>query len=180
MKLLCFDTETTGLPLPRSAPLEKQPKIIELGIIVLDGMKEVHRQGWLINPGEPITAEITKITGITNEDLVGKPSFKEVWSEATGHFLGADGIVAHNLPFDMSLLEFDCLRIGAPPNLPLVKICTVQEFMHIFGKRPKLTELYEHFMGKPLAQTHRAVDDVEAMVEIMRASGFLADLTNPV
>jgi hypothetical protein len=32
-----------------------------------------------------------------------------------------------------------------------------------------MTELYEKALGHPLAQTHRALDDVHALVEIVRA-----------
>jgi len=178
MKLLVFDTETTGLMLPSSAPLEKQPKVIELGLVVLDGEEEVFSGNWLVNPGEQISAEITKITGITNDQLVGMPSFAEVWALAYGHFLEADGVVAHNLPFDKGLIDFECTRIDGQPwgGWPATQICTVQEYVHVFGRRPKLKDLYEQYTFKKLEQTHRALDDVRALVEAIRASGLIATL----
>ena len=33
----------------------------------------------------------------------------------------------------------------------------------------KMTELYQHALNKPLPQTHRALDDVMALVEIVQA-----------
>ena len=178
MKLLVFDTETTGLTLPSTAPLEKQPKVIELGLVVLDGLEEIFSGNWLVNPGELISAEITKITGITNDQLVGMPSFAEVWEEASGHFVQADGVLAHNLPFDKSLVDFECRRITEAPFLfwPSVQICSVQEYVHVFGRRPKLKDLYEQYTFKKLEQTHRALDDVRALVEAIRASGLVTTL----
>lgn len=179
MKVLVFDTETTGLLLPSAAPLDKQPRIIELGIAVLLDGQTIEEHNWLIDPGEPISAEITKITGITNEQLTGKPSFKDVWSEAQGLFLSADAVIAHNLPFDKGMIDNEVQRLMGEPlgcGWPEVQLCTVQEFSHVFGHRPKLTELYEHFLGRPLMQTHRALDDVHALVEIVKASGLLGAL----
>jgi hypothetical protein len=69
------------------------------------------------------------------------------------------------------VLYFELLRTGwerrfpFPPN----QVCTVDSTMHIKGRRMKLTELYEHTQGKPLAQTHRAVDDVRALWECYKA-----------
>ena len=38
MKVIYFDTETTGLLKPKMVPLEKQPYIIDIGcIVVVDG-----------------------------------------------------------------------------------------------------------------------------------------------
>ena len=77
--IVVFDTETTGLPLHPDAPLEKQPKIIELGAALLDetgAVVDTFQQ--LLHPGEDITEEITKITGITNEQLKDQPKFVDV------------------------------------------------------------------------------------------------------
>lgn len=172
MKIIIFDTETTGLPLPNAAPLEKQPKVIELGMVVLDKGTE-HRLNWLINPGEQITEEITKITGITNDDLVGKPAFSEIVPEVLEWFAGSDVAIAHNAPFDTKLINFEFKRLGIEFPWPESVVCTVQEYTHRFGKRPKLTQLYEDVMGETLAQTHRAIDDALALCDALDKDGFL-------
>lgn len=166
---IVWDTETTGLTLPSEAALETQPKIIELALAVLSRNAVTSRHVWLINPGEEITPEITKITGITNDDLRGKPSFAEVFPEVLEVFHGAHGMCSHNLPFDRTMLVNELRRIGKeyafpyPPN----QLCSVQAYHHLAGRNLKLTELYERVLGKPLAQTHRAMDDVNALVEIL-------------
>lgn len=170
---LVFDTETTGLLKPSTAPLIEQPKIIEFALVELDAeYNEIGAWEWLINPGELISEEITKITGITNKDLDGKPSFIEVLSEIERVFMGRERVIAHNLPFDWGMLTNELKRIGReyafpyPPN----QVCTVQ-LAHdlLFGRRAKMTELYEVTLGKKLEQTHRALDDVRALCEIVRA-----------
>lgn len=171
-----FDTETTGLTLPSSAPLEKQPKVIELGIALVEGGKIIGEGNWLINPGEPISAVITKITGINDAKVAASPCFREVWNGEAQYMLrNAGAVVAHNLPFDKALIDYECMRLNDAPfdGWPKIQVCSVQEFAHLFGHRPKLTDLYKHFTGKDLAQTHRALDDVKALVEALLASELL-------
>ncbi len=177
MKAVIFDTETTGLLLPSSAPLEKQPRIIELGIaVVIDG-KLASEHNWLINPEMEISAEITKITGITNEDLVGKPLFRQLLGEIEEVFGGSDYGFAHNAPFDVGMLTNElkrCGRTGFP--WPTEIICTAQEYTPVMGKRPRLINLYEYVMGRPLAQTHRASDDAMAVFEVLQKDKFFDQL----
>ncbi len=176
---IILDTETTGLLKPKSAPLNEQPKIIELAFIKVQDGVVLSEHEWLVHPGELITDEITKITGIKNEDLEGKPAFKEILQQVEDLFVGADRLIAHNAPFDTGMLRNDIARAEWPKEFPWPKetICTVQEFRHEYGRRMKLTELYEKKVGKPLAQTHRALDDVKALFEMLVAAGFYANDT---
>ena len=181
-KTIIFDTETTGLPKPMATTdLSKQPKIIELGIVVVSGDEIVSTHNWLLNPGEQISAEITKITGIANDQLVGMPKFSEIISDVVDIFKDADYAVAHNMQFDRSLLTFELRRLKEtglstgfkfPPNC----VCSVQEYHHLFGHRPTLKKLYEKATGSPLAQTHRASDDAMALYESLLALGFFNDI----
>lgn len=171
---LVFDTETTGLPLPMIAPLEKQPKIIELALTLVDNGKVIGSRSWLFNPGEPLSATITKITGLTDDDLAGKPTFAECLQEVMVPFKRSDITVAHNHNFDYSLMQFELMRCGCTDfPWPDLSMCTVQEYRHVMGFQPSLMVLYEHVMGKPLAQTHRAQDDVDALVELLIKEGAI-------
>jgi DNA polymerase III epsilon subunit family exonuclease len=172
MIIAIADTETTGLLLPSSAPLENQPKIIELGVVLVENGEVVGTRNWMINPGEEVTAEITKITGITNDDLKDKPSFNDILSEVESVFKDCDVLIAHNAPFDVGMLENEIKRCDAESFLPKEQICSVQEYFHEYGHRPRLIQLYEDKVGKPLAQTHRASDDAMALYEALSADGF--------
>lgn len=171
-RTLVFDTETTGLLKPDVSDLAKQPKIIEFALCELDRQYNVvGTHTWLINPGELITEEITKITGLTNDDLKDKPFFIEVLPEIIVAVKGADRIIAHNAPFDHGMLVNDLKRIGLDHKFPYPSewVCTVQLAQElIYGRRARMIELYADTMGKPLEQTHRALDDVMALVDIVR------------
>lgn len=173
MKFLIFDTETTGLRLPSAAPLEKQPRIIELGLVVVERGAIVDEANWLINPEQQVSAEITKITGIRDEDLLGKPLFKDLLSDLRERFAACGATVCHNAPFDLGMMAAELELCGCVDfPFPELAICTVQEYAHMFGKRPTLKELYAKFVGKPLEQTHRASDDAKALAEALLADNF--------
>jgi DNA polymerase III epsilon subunit-like protein len=193
---IVFDTETTGLTLPGVADLDKQPRIIELGAVRISGGKRVAELSQLLQPsivledacknhqtsaagdcvqrGALCYKKIATINDINKEMLADKPTFKEFMPQLAEFFKGAVYLIAHNCPFDLALLQYDLARCGAleafpiPPN----KICTAQEFTYMFGKRPRLIQLYEKVMGVPLAQKHRALDDVNAMVEVLDKVNF--------
>ncbi len=169
--IVVFDTETTGLPLHPDAPLEKQPKIIELGAALLNREGEVvETLSQLIHPGEDISEEITRITGLKNEDLVGAPPFKDAVPMLRHIFEQAFAVFAHNLPFDRTLLRLDLRRADVLDfPWPQDEYCTIGLHRSIWGRNMKMTELYQHALGKPLPQTHRALDDVMALVEIVQA-----------
>ena len=99
---ILFDTETTGLLLPSTAPLEKQPYIIELGAVKVNEHGAVLGQlEQLLLPPVPITAEITKITGIQQADVADKPTFAEFLPRLIQFFSGAghtraDTLICHN------------------------------------------------------------------------------------
>lgn len=171
---IVLDTETTGLLLPKTAALEKQPRIIELAFSRIEGGKVISEHEWMLDPEVLLDEKITKITGIKQEDLVGKPKFREVLAEVEDAIAGADVLIAHNAPFDSGMLSNElarCARTGFP--WPASVMCTVQEFYHLKGRRLKLTDLYELKLGRKLEQTHRALDDVRALVEILQAEGMV-------
>lgn len=170
MKTIVFDTETTGLPLHPSAPDERQPRIIEFACVLLDDDNAViDEYETLIFPGCKLPAEITKITGITDDDLRGQPIWVAVMDEIKRRFAAADRMVAHNLPFDTRLVQMELDRHGIKRwPWPQHQVCTVQEWYEHYGYRPKLINLYEDLTGEPFEQKHRALDDVMKLAEVWR------------
>ncbi len=175
MRLIIFDTETSGLPRPSVAALAKQPRIIEFGAMLITERGTLIKElSMLINPGFAVSEEITKITGIKPEDLQDKPGFQTHLPAIEGLFRCADILISHNLPFDHSLLRYELMLAGCEDfPWPDQLICTAQEYTSRMGFRPHLKDLYETIMGRPLAQTHRALDDAHAVYDIIMKDGFL-------
>jgi DNA polymerase-3 subunit epsilon len=168
--ILLYDTETTGLTLHPDAPVHKQPKMVEFGGLLIsrvDGsiIEEIQT---MVDPGEPIPAEASKISGIYDKDVEGAPTFIQLLPMFRRVFGSASTVSAHNLPFDKAIVQGELARHSITDfQWPERGVCTVGLFKDHWGRNPRLIELYEWAMGKPLAQTHRALDDVKAMYEIV-------------
>jgi DNA polymerase III epsilon subunit-like protein len=180
--ILVFDTETTGLLPHPSAPLAEHPHIIEFGAVLMSAKsgKVEEEISILINPGVPITEEITRITGLTDNDVRDAGRFVDVLPQLERVFAAAGTVVAHNLPFDRGMIRAELRRqelVEFP--WPGKEVCTVGLYREIWGRNPRLIELYEYIMEKPLAQTHRALDDVMALVDIIQHEKLWRDVLRP-
>jgi DNA polymerase III epsilon subunit-like protein len=174
MLFATFDTETTGLPFHRAAPLESQPRIIEFGGIITDGNDIIEEFTFICNPGIAIEAIITDITGLTNDDLKDKPPFKHFIPQVQEFFSKADAVIAHNASFDTSMVEFDCRRVGkalSDVSYPDLRICTVEQTTEMFGKNMRLIDLYERYVEQ-YVQKHRALDDVICLHKLCKVLGI--------
>ena len=66
-EIVCFDLETTGLD-------NRREVIIEIGAVVLRNGEVAEQFSTFVDPGRPLTREITELTGITDQMLEGAPS----------------------------------------------------------------------------------------------------------
>lgn len=179
--IILFDTETTGLTPPSRVPLEHWPRVIEVACVVCEGETIIETFSQLIQPECPIPPKITKITGLTAEDLVGMPLFAAVLPRLMDLFAKCDTAVAHNFEFDRNMIDSETKRAtGKPFQWPATTLCTVQQYAHLSGRWLKQGELYEYFMKKPQAAAHRALDDVLALHECLVAAQFFQTLCGGV
>lgn len=160
-----FDTETTGLVRHSAIPLKDQPRIVEFAAIRINAKgKEVDRLDFLVNPGIPIPTDVAaKSHKITDDDVARKRSWSHHVKSVAKIFWGAKGSIAHNLSFDMALVNFAMARAETVMVWPERKICTVEETVHILGRRMKLNELHAHLFEANFDGAHRAMNDVEAL-----------------
>lgn len=166
-----FDTESTGLLKPEANDLAEQPEIIEIYCVKIDENFEVLGEfNSFIRPTNPISEKITEITGITNEMVADAPDFAFVYQELAEFFKGADEMIAHNLPFDRSMVANELLRIDKLLQFPwpIKHTCTIEKSMPIEQRRMNLTNLHKHFFNKGF-DAHRAKNDVHALVRCYHA-----------
>lgn len=173
---LVFDFETTGLTLHPNAKPALQPRAIEFaGLVLAQDGTILSEHSWLINPGVPIEEVITKITGLTNDDLATAEPFAAGIDRLRLLCAGADVLVAHNLPFDHAILSHELATAGALDGWPWPRwgLCTAQTYEPLWGRRPKLIELFEAVTGNQYQQTHRALDDVRALATVVAQEKLL-------
>ena len=103
-----FDTETTGFE-----PLTGD-RVIEIAAIeLINDLPTGEQFHALLDPERDIPTESTRVHGITNAHVEGKPKFADV-AEAMLKFFGEAPLVAHNAPFDFAFVDFELTRIGRP------------------------------------------------------------------
>ena len=167
MNIVVWDTETTGLLLPNNSPLEEQPKIIEFyGVKINEEFEILDQVECFINPNEPISKEITRITGITDADVEYAKPFKDNAPAIEKLFHDCDVSVAHNIAFDNGMLSNEFKRIGVEMPRARHDLCTVEAMQDNLGFRISLTMLYKRFYGKHF-KAHRAKSDVFALVSCL-------------
>jgi len=185
MRLLIFDTETTGLPKTRD-PASKGPynwpHIVSLSWAILDTdtNQVLHTRDYIVKPEDwVIPEESTKIHGITNELAILKGhSLQNVIQEFL--YEQCDAWVAHNLEFDMGVIVNAVLwdlHLQFPAT-PQRKFCTMLLSRNICKlpgkynsyKMPKLKELYTHVFAKPPREDelHRSIYDTLILAEIIK------------
>lgn len=118
-----IDIETSGLS-------RQHAEVIDLGALRVENGIITDTFSQLVQPSEPVSLEITDLTGITNEMLDGQPSICEVLP-AFRDFIGDTILVGQNLlNFDIPILNRCCignavLHIENPccDTLPLARQC---------------------------------------------------------
>ena len=148
--IVCFDIETTGLD-------KRTEAITEIGAVVLRNGEVVEQFSTFADPGRPLTTEITRLTGITDEMLKGAPSQEEAVN-AFLDFVGDRPLAAHNAEFDMGFIGEACRRMGRPfENTSLDSLILAQNLLPDLGKY-KLDIVANH-LNLPAFNHHRAYDD---------------------
>lgn len=153
---VAFDFETTGLG--------AEEKITEIGAVkVKDGFL-VARYSSLADPEKPIDPLITRITGITNEMVAGKPTAKQLMPSFHAFTEGLP-MVAHNAAFDCRFLEREAQGAGCYFDQEVFD--TLYYAKRILPGMPsyKLTALCA-LLGIPQPDAHRAWCDAEAAARL--------------
>lgn len=185
MKLLIFDTETTGLPKSRNSAAagpNNWPHIVSISWLILNSDTNAieKQENHIITPlNWTIPSDSTAIHGITNEyaKTHGKPLLEIMQRFQNETY---DGIVAHNIDFDMNVVVNAILwDLNQQPRLFPQTFCTMKISRNIcklpgnYGnfKSPKLKELYFFAFGKmpDESQLHGSLYDVLILTEVIKS-----------
>jgi len=159
---LCFfDLETTGTNITTD-------RIIEIAVIKMMPNGEVLRKTNLLNPTIPIPAESTAVHGISEKDIIDKPSFKEVAKEYARFLEGSDLSGFNVLKFDIPVLVEEFLRAGVEFDYSRKKIIDSQRIFHLMEKRT-LSAAYRFYMNEDMKDSHKAEADTEASMHVLLA-----------
>ena len=161
--LVIFDLETTGLDLVKD-------RVIQISYIKVypDGKEE--RGNHLINPEKPIPSVVEELTGIKNEDVKDKPTFKQMAQTLNQVFSGSDIAGYNSNHFDVPLLAEEFLRAGVDFDFSKCRLIDVQTIYHKMERR-NLAAAYKFYCGRKMEedfQAHRADEDTEATYRVLQ------------
>lgn len=162
--LVIFDLETTGLDIVKE-------RIIQISYIKVfpDGKEE--RADFLVNPERPIPSLITQLTGISDDDVKDKPTFKQIAKQLCGIFTGCDFAGFNSNHYDIPLLAEEFLRSGIDFDFGRCRLIDVQTIFHKMERR-NLAAAYKFYCGRKMEddfQAHRADQDTEATYRVLKA-----------
>ena len=145
--LVVFDLETTGLDLVKD-------RIIQISYIKVypDGREE--RGNELINPERPIPELVTSLTGISNADVQGKPTFKAIASRLNESFKGCDFAGFNSNHFDIPMLAEEFLRAGIDFDFAKCRLIDAQNIFHKMERR-NLAAAYKFYCGREMEEDFR-------------------------
>lgn len=154
---IVFDLETTGFSAIKD-------RIIEIGAVkVVDG-EITDRFSTFVNPGIPIPFEITQLTSITDEMVIGSPGIEVVLPQFLA-FAGDGVLVAHNAGFDVGFIEQNLRNQGQKPEFVYVDTVAMARVLLPTLSKYKLNVVAKA-LNISLENHHRAVDDAAATAEI--------------
>lgn len=110
-----------------------------------------------------LNSDVRRITGLQLSDLIGKPKFRDEFPKIATMMEKCDRVVAHNLTFDMDVVNYEVERFEGSFKWPKRKICTVEATEHLKGHRLSLTALHTELFGSGFPSAHRARFDVYAL-----------------
>ncbi len=150
---LFLDVETTGL----DAAFDE---VIEIGAVLVEAGVAVSEHHWLVRPNRPVPPVISALTGLTDHDLDGAPSFDEL-EPALERLLRGVTVVAHNALFERSFLarQFRELEVLDSCELALV----------LFPELPSHSlDSLVRWAGRAPGTQHRALHDARDTVAVVQ------------
>jgi len=187
MKVLVFDTETTGLPSKKGydnyypyteLKYYDNSRIVSIAWNLYDDDELISSKYCIITPHDfkiDNNSIACKINGITDEISIKKGiNIGDMFSKLHTDLYNTDIIVAHNLLFDEHILLAELYRNLRNDIISIYEskqyYCTMKYSTNLlkipmkYGnfKSPKLIELYLYLFGEKFDNEHNALADVEA------------------
>lgn len=158
-KFVVIDLETTG-----HSP-EKNDKIIETGIVVIENNEITETHATFFNPEQSIPPFIQSLTGITDQDVEQAPTFHEKADEIL-HIFKDSYFIAHNVPFDLGFLNAELESCGREKlTNPVIDTVELSRILYPTAPGYKLSQLAD-FLHITHDAPHRALSDAYVTAKI--------------
>ena len=156
-RYIAFDVET---------PNSYNDRMSAIGITIIENDEIIETKYFLVNPETHFDDFNIQLTGITPEMVIDQPNFATLWLEIEP-IMDSGLLIAHNAPFDMSVLA-KCLsayQIEWHPYTYYACTCAMGRECYPELEHHKLNTLCEH-LGFELDH-HNAASDSEACAKLL-------------
>lgn len=154
-----MDVETTGLDPERA-------EILEIGALKVVGNEVLETFHTLVRPEQPIPDEITRLTGLSDEDVSAAPAEREALGRFAA-FVGTTPLAAHHLAFERNFLQTRAARHGLSLQVG-DGLCTLQ-LARILA--PRLMSHRLEYLARRLrlraSGAHRALADAQTAHQLL-------------
>ena len=140
-------------------------KITEIGAVRIEGGREVSTFSALVNPGMPIPAFITGITGIDDDTVEGAPPIEVVLPKFVD-FAAHSVLVAHNAPFDLGFLDYELGRQRGQ-TFPRPALDTLRMARKLCPQQKCSLSALAYRFDTRVKPVHRALHDAQATGELL-------------
>lgn len=150
-----LDMETTGLS-------AQNDRVVEIAAVKFElNGRQLEAFETLTDPGIPIPAEASRIHGIDDSMVAGKPSPLEAWDTVLDWTGEITAFVAHNAPFEAGFVQS---LASSHPAMANLKFVDTAQLSYALWQRPsyKLGDLVS-IAGRP----HRAMPDAQAVFHLL-------------
>lgn len=155
-EFVVFDLETTGLDY-------KTNNVTEIGAVKIKNGRIVETFSSFVNPKQPISSEITRLTGITNDMVKDAPFFEDVLPDFY-KFTKNSILVGQNIQFDFGFIDYYSRQIDYIFTNKMEDTMNIAK-KHIFLRNYKLKTISEA-LSVPLINAHRAINDALATAKV--------------
>ncbi len=156
--LFAIDTESTGVD-------PQKDRIVEIAFAQWTAEGMVKEWQTRINPGISIPAAASKIHGIFDADVVGKPTFKQLAANLAGGFSNCD-FCGQNCRFDLRILSAEFARASVSWSYSSALIIDSYQLERLAVPR-SLSHLHEKYVGLKYDGAHGALSDVRAAATVI-------------
>lgn len=158
---MVIDLETTGLK-------AGSDEITEVGAVKFSDGEVLAEYTKLVNPKKPIPWYVQQKTGITTEMVKKAPRFEWIRDEVID-FLGDRPVLGYNLPFDLSFLRKQGIKVSSA-SYDVLEIARrrLPRRTKTGRKRRYRLDSIARDLNIPLRRSHRALDDAHTTMEVFK------------
>ena len=161
-----IDIETSGIN-------PEKDEIIRLSALKIVSGETTDEFSSFVKPVKPLSAEVERLTGITNKLLEEKRSINVVLSDFL-EFIGGSSLVAHNIGFDMRFINAALKYMGQP----IIKNETV-DTLSLARKKCNAEKFSLRAIAKFLGVNYRDLTDNEIVFQSYEKLKRMDDLQFP-